>query len=259
MIACVVCCVVSVSAESMHDLKAGYLLGSTPIKQQCMQLVGIIPPAIAIPAIISLIVQAYGIGEPTEQYPEPLMAPQANLVADISEAIFFGKAPLRMIIVGAIMGAIIIAIDMVLLYTKFPFRLRVLSVSLGLYLPFENTLTVFTGAIFATVARKYMQKQYPDMPDYVKKNMRFGLMFAAGVITGESLTGIIFAIPIVISRNVYVMAALGSPVHIVWPGFLLLALSLFTNMVVVIYPALLRRHKKEEEAALISLRDQPDF
>lgn len=51
----------------MQDLKTGNIVGSTPFKQQIMQMVGLILPSILLPVILNLVLQAYGIGEPTEQ------------------------------------------------------------------------------------------------------------------------------------------------------------------------------------------------
>ena len=51
----------------MQDLKTGNIVGSTPWKQQVMQIVGVVVPALVLPLILSLILQAYGIGDPTEE------------------------------------------------------------------------------------------------------------------------------------------------------------------------------------------------
>ena len=51
----------------MQDLKTGNLVGSTPFKQQIMQISGLIVPGILLPLVLNLVLQAYGIGEPTEQ------------------------------------------------------------------------------------------------------------------------------------------------------------------------------------------------
>jgi hypothetical protein len=180
------------------------------------------------------------------------MAPQANLVADISYTLFFGEAPMRMIVTGCIMGTIIIIIDLVLMWRRFPFRLRVLSVSLGLYLPFENTITVWLGAIAGLISRKVMERCYPKDRDYVKKNTRFGLMFAAGIITGESLMGILHAIPVVVTGNRYLWSVTGGKAKDWWPGLVLIFMVLLSSILLVTYPAILRRNRIDTKAGSLA-------
>jgi putative OPT family oligopeptide transporter len=61
-----ICCVASVSGESLQDYKTGHIVGSTPWKQQIMQTVGLFGPALVVPVIISLLIKAYGIGQASE-------------------------------------------------------------------------------------------------------------------------------------------------------------------------------------------------
>lgn len=70
-----VCCAVCVSAEGMQDLKAGYMLGSTPWKQQMIQIAGLLCPAILIPLVMSLLIDAYGIGPPSAEVSHFLIVP----------------------------------------------------------------------------------------------------------------------------------------------------------------------------------------
>ena len=154
-----------------------------------------------------------------------------------------------MLVFGATLGALIIAIDMVLKLSKSGWRLSVLGIALGIDIPIENVLTFWIGSVFAWAAHEIMVRQYPDNNDYVKKNMRFGLMFAEGMITGESLIGILSAIPVVITRDRYFLSLSGGPATLFLPGILLLFFSILANMIVVIYPALLCRYKREEEEA----------
>lgn len=84
------CCAAAISGDGMQDLKAGHLLGSTPILLQVMQIVGLFMPSLTIAPIISLLVQAYGIGDKTAEFPNALPAPQASLIKAVTESIFFG-------------------------------------------------------------------------------------------------------------------------------------------------------------------------
>ena len=85
----VVCCAAAIAGDNMQDLKAGYLVGSTPLVLQIMQLVGVIGPAFVMSPIIQLLIDAYGIGTPTAGHSSPLPAPQASLMKEVTHAIFF--------------------------------------------------------------------------------------------------------------------------------------------------------------------------
>ena len=53
-----------------------------------MQIVGVITPSLLLPLVLELVIKAYGIGEPTEEYPYALPAPQATLMAEVFVSIF---------------------------------------------------------------------------------------------------------------------------------------------------------------------------
>ena len=76
LIGSVVCCAAAMAGDNMQDLKAGYLVGATPYKQQIAQGVGVISAAVVIAPTLTLLLEAYGIGIPTEAHPEPLAAPR---------------------------------------------------------------------------------------------------------------------------------------------------------------------------------------
>jgi len=71
----VVACAAAISGDNMQDLKAGYIVGATPWKQQVMQGVGVLSCVFLMAPILNLLLQAYGIGVPTETHPNPLPAP----------------------------------------------------------------------------------------------------------------------------------------------------------------------------------------
>ena len=79
MIGAVVCCAACIGGDNLQDLKCGYLLGATPWKQQLMLAIGGVSSALVMAPVLSLLAQAYGIGVPTAEHPNPLLAPQAIL------------------------------------------------------------------------------------------------------------------------------------------------------------------------------------
>ncbi len=94
MIGGVVACAAAISGDNMQDLKAGYIVGATPWKQQVMQGVGVISSVLVMAPILNLLLQAYGIGVPTAEHPDPLTAPQATLMASVAQGVFKGRAAL---------------------------------------------------------------------------------------------------------------------------------------------------------------------
>src|SRR5690606_35061755 len=111
MIGAVVCCAAAVGGDNLQDLKAGYLVGATPWKQQLMLGIGAFSCALIMAPVLNLLAHAYGIGAPTAEHPNALAAPQANLMASVARGLFGGELPWTVIALGAGVGAVIIAID----------------------------------------------------------------------------------------------------------------------------------------------------
>ena len=152
--------------------------------------------------ILTLLLQAYGIGVPTAEHPDPLTAPQATLMASVAQGVFQGGLPWTMVIIGGVIGVIVIASDEILKSRGSSFRMPVLAVAVGIYLPLELSSAIFVGGMIAHFAQKAHAKRGVDG----EKSMRHGMLFAAGLITGEALVGIFMAIPIVQSGNPDVFA-----------------------------------------------------
>ena len=116
MIGAVVCCAAAVGGDNLQDLKAGYIVGATPWKQQLMLMIGAFSCALIMAPVLNLLAAAYGIGPPTVDQPNSLAAPQATLMASVAKGIFGGELPWGMIGLGAIVGAVIIALGTVVQY-----------------------------------------------------------------------------------------------------------------------------------------------
>ncbi len=93
LIGAVVCCAAAIAGDNMQDLKAGYLLGATPWKQQLMQGVGVVSAALVIAPILNLLLTAYGMGPATADHPDSLAAPQATLMASVAKGVLGGQLP----------------------------------------------------------------------------------------------------------------------------------------------------------------------
>ncbi len=188
VIGAVVCCAAAMGGDNLQDLKTGHLVGATPWKQQIMQVVGVLTGAVVLVPVLSLLQAKYGIGEPTAGHPHPLTAPQATLMASLTRSVFGAGLPWALVGLGAAIGVVVILLDRRLEARESEFRFPVLGVALGIYLPLKLSVTIFLGGVIAALARRVASKR--DEPS------RRGLLFAAGLITGEALMGILLAIPI---------------------------------------------------------------
>ena len=81
MIGAVVCCAACVAGDNLQDLKCGYVIGATPWRQQVMLAIGAASSALVMAPVLNLLAKAYGIGVPSAEHPDPLLAPQATLMA----------------------------------------------------------------------------------------------------------------------------------------------------------------------------------
>ncbi len=204
MIGAVVCCAASVAGDNLQDLKAGQIVGATPWKQQLMLAIGAISCALIMAPVLNLLDQAYGIGVPTDEHPNPLLAPQATLMASVARGMFGGELPWTMVGIGAGIGALIIVLDEILKARKVAFRTPVLAAAVGIYLPLELSVPIFLGGLLTWIVERVMRA--PDDADLKERLHRPGVLFAAGLITGEALMGILMALPIVISRQADILA-----------------------------------------------------
>ena len=122
LIGSVVCCAAALAGDNMQDLKAGHIVGATPYKQQIVQVVGVVSAAVVIAPTLTLLMEAYGIGIPTEAHPDPLAAPQATLMASVAEGVFRGGLPVTMVIIGMVIAVAVIGFDLYLERRESTFR-----------------------------------------------------------------------------------------------------------------------------------------
>jgi putative OPT family oligopeptide transporter len=233
LIGAVVACAAAIAGDNLHDLKTGYLVGSTPWKQQLMLIVGTLVSAFVMAPVLNLLLEAYGIGPQSAAHPNSLTAPQATLMASVAQGVFRGGLPWPMVFTGMGLGVAIILFDVWLERRKAVFRAPVLAVAVGIYLPFELSVPILVGGLVAWLAgRAHARSRAATgapalnradaphaLPDEGAEHR--GMLVASGLITGEALVGIAMAIPIVIAQRADVLAFWG--VHAAaWPGVLIL-------------------------------------
>lgn len=204
LIGAVVCCAAAIAGDNMQDLKAGHILGATPRKQQIMQVVGVVSAALVLPFVLQLLLETKGFGAKTDLHPEPLAAPQASLMASVAEGVFSRNLPWVMINIGMLIGALIIALDKFLEFRGVDFKIPVLAVAVGIYLPFELDSAIMLGGLISWAIHVYQKKNksgVDDVKEQESKSEAAGLLFASGLITGEALMGIGVALIIAATQN----------------------------------------------------------
>jgi uncharacterized oligopeptide transporter (OPT) family protein len=112
--------------------------------------------------------------------------------------------PWGMVWIGAAIGAGIIVVDQILKARGTGYRAPVLAAAVGIYLPLDLTVPIFLGGLLAYLVER--NKNVGNDPDARERLHRPGVLFAAGLITGEALMGIVIAIPIVTSGRADVLA-----------------------------------------------------
>jgi len=200
MIGAAVCCALSVAGDNVQDLKCGQLVGATPWRQQLMLCIGVVTSATVVAPVLNLLARAYGVGVPDAAHLHPLLAPQATMMAAVSKGLFGGGLPLNLLLVGALIGAAVIVLDEWLRARGASFRTPVLAVAVGIYLPLDLSVPIFIGGMISYLARR--QRSAGGEESLAGR----GMLFAAGMIAGESLTGVLLAIPIVATGRADVMA-----------------------------------------------------
>ena len=195
LIGAVVCCAAAIGGDNLQDLKTGNIVGATPWKQQLMQLVGVISSAMTLGIVLILLHEAYGIGG------SDLPAPQAVLMTNVAKGVFAGDLEWGMIYAGAVIGVLIILLDQYQLRRGADFRVPILAVAIGIYLPIELTFPIFIGGMLNHYAGKIASQKGKDN----------GLLLAAGLITGEALMAILIAVPLFFDKNYWPNYGLPEP------------------------------------------------
>lgn len=167
----VICIVAAMAGDTSQDLKTGYILGATPMKQQIGELIGAVISAFTIGGVLVLLDSAWGFGT-TE-----LSAPQATLMKMIIEGVMDGNLPWSLVFIGVFIAVVIEVLG-----------IPVLPVAIGLYLPLELSTTIMIGGILRWFIDRKSKNADKD------SEAGSGVLFCSGLIAGEGLVGILLAI-----------------------------------------------------------------
>jgi putative OPT family oligopeptide transporter len=175
----IVCTAAAMAGDSTHDLATGYYVGATPRSLEIGVLVGAIASSFLMAPILNLLIAGYGIAGTATARAGALAAPQAFLMAKVTEGVFHGGLPLGTIATGAALAAILGFTDRYLERAGSSWRTPIMPVAIGLYLPFGLSVTIFLGALVHSIfGSENADESGP------------GILLAAGLVAGEALMGV---------------------------------------------------------------------
>ncbi len=173
----IVCIAAANAGATSQDLKTGYIVGATPIKQQIGLMIGVLASVIAIGFTLLLLEKAVGIGPITPNHPDPLPAPQATLMATVIKGLLSRNLPWALVIIG--MG-----ISLVMELSG----VSSLAFAVGAYLPLSSTTPIFIGGLVKWFVDKRKKSKEAE------SDIGPGALFSSGLIAGGSITGILIAV-----------------------------------------------------------------
>ncbi len=171
----VVCIAAAIAGDSSQDLKAGFLLGATPWKQQVGEMIGVLTSALVMGGTLLLLHRSYGIG--TEG---GLAAPQATLMSLVIDGVLSQNLPWRFVFIGMGLAAIV---ELVL-------KLPSLAFAVGVYLPVALSTPIMAGGVVRWLIERKGAK------DAVNEQREAGILFSSGLVGGAALLGVVIAIAI---------------------------------------------------------------
>ncbi|MBK5253060.1 MAG: OPT/YSL family transporter [Peptostreptococcaceae bacterium] len=171
-VAAIVAVACGLVGDVMNDFKEGHILNSNPKAQWIAECIGGMIGAVVSVATLYIIFKAYGGGAiGSEEFPAAQAAAVASMVGGISNMTAF--------LIGMIAAVI-------LYFLNFP----VMTLGLGVYLPFYLSATAFIGGMIRLVVDRFGKSPR------IKDN---GNIIAAGCLGGEAVVGVLIAIYIAVT------------------------------------------------------------
>jgi len=187
--------VATIANNNLQDLKTGQLVDATPWRQQVALVLGVVFGALVIPPVLNLLNSTLGFQGAPGADANSLAAPQAALISAIAQGVLGGDLDWKLIGWGALIGVVVIMIDEGLRYTK-KGSLPPLAVGMGIYLPMALTLLIPAGALLGRLYDNWAARR-PN----AEFAQRMGVLLATGLIVGESLFGVVFAMIVGATRQ----------------------------------------------------------
>ena len=163
----VVCVAASKAGDISQDLKTGWLVGATPLRQQACQLLA---AAVACWAVALVVVT---IGTSGEGFgPDGMPAPQARLMKTVIEAVLGAELPWDLLATGG-------SLSLVGTLAGLP----PLPFALGIYLPLSTMAAIFAGGVVRRLVDRKKKEGSAAESDS-------GVLCASGFVAGEGLAGV---------------------------------------------------------------------
>ncbi|MFW6140570.1 MAG: OPT family oligopeptide transporter [Acidobacteriota bacterium] len=206
----VVCVGSSIAGDISQDLKAGYILGATPKKQQSSELVGVLTSAFAVAGAVWLLGKSFTFGS------EALPAPQAVLMKTVIEGVLGGDLPWGLVLIG---GSFAVVAELL--------RIPSLPLAVGIYLPLSTMTPIYVGGML----RQLVERKAGKNEEGRKKRSEKGILLSSGFIAGEGIAGVLIAL------YAFVVKAKPEGIGIQYPGETgqFVALAVFIGLAAYLY------------------------
>jgi putative OPT family oligopeptide transporter len=181
-VAAVVCVSSAVAGELLQDFKVGYILGGTPRSIQLVELGAVLLASAVMYFPLWLLHEGFKLQDGIGFGGASLPAPQAGLMAMLAQGIVGGEMAWPLVLTGMLLGVTAIMIEV-----KSP-----MLFSVGMYLPFGTTATIFLGGLAKWVADKVIHRKGFN-PAQATRIENAGVLAASGLIAGEALMGLVWS------------------------------------------------------------------
>ncbi len=169
----IICIIAAIAGDTSQDLKTGYIVGSTPKKQQIGELIGVTVSAVTIGGVLYLLSAAWPYGS------DQLPAPQAMLMKMVVEGVMNGNLPWALVFSGVFIAVVVEILG-----------IPVLPFAVGLYLPIHLSTPMIIGGL----VRLYFEKKKEENEKERRRKIENGVLYSSGLIAGEGLVGIMLAV-----------------------------------------------------------------
>jgi putative OPT family oligopeptide transporter len=180
-IAGMVCTALSISGQTITDLKTGYWLGSTPAAQEKVKFLGVLAAAAAAGLTIVMLAHTFQFGEAAIGDPRPVLAsPQAAIMKALVEG-FMSHQPIAYVLFGV--GAMVTLVLEMLGQPSLIF-------ALGMYLPLELNTPALVGGFLSHFLNKRSEAAGGERGKTIRER---GVIIASGLMAGGALGGVLGA------------------------------------------------------------------
>jgi uncharacterized oligopeptide transporter (OPT) family protein len=169
------------STDLMNDFKVGLAIGATPKKQVMAQCIGIF-----LGSVVGVLVYLALIPDPqhmllTEQWPAPAVATWKAVAQTLTHGLESLSPQIRWaIFIGGFVGLVLGALDSLLPQRMARWLPSTAALGLAFVLPASTSMMMGLGAVLTWIVSRH----WPSVTE------RFAITAAAGLIAGESITGV---------------------------------------------------------------------